>query len=167
MMNNENTSFSHEIACPSFFYGRVIYYVTPQLQIARSQLITSWFKLRDSVVDDPYSKDGVKVYCKPSRESVPIIAVRRAFAALAGSPTLSFGQATSPQLHKAPTSFILIEYEHLAGTTSIWIRLMPKTCPSGFSGSSRTIGFTSSPRLLWTSTRVRNLCREATFGTPY
>lgn len=95
-MNNENTSFSHEIACPSFFYSRVIYYVTPQLQIAHSQLITSWFKLRNSVVDDPYSKDGVKVYCKPSRESVPIIAVRRAFAALAGSPTLSFGQATSP-----------------------------------------------------------------------
>jgi len=74
-MNNENTSFSHEIACPSFFYSKVIYYVILQLQIAHSQLITSWFKLRNPAVDDPYSKDGVKVYCEPLGESVPIIAV--------------------------------------------------------------------------------------------
>ena len=138
-----------------------------QLRKAHSLLTTPWFKLWNSVIGSPYSKDGFRVYCKPSGESVPIIAVRWVFAVLAGSPTLSFGQATPPQLHKAPTSFILVEYKHLAGTTSIWIRLMPKTCPSGFSGSSRTIGFISSPRLLWTSTRVRNLCCETTFGTPY
>lgn len=163
-MNNENTSFSHEIACPSVFYGKMIYYVTPQLQIAYSQLITPWFKLWNSVVDGPYSKDGVKVYCEPSGESVPIIAVGSLLPWQPHAELRPGNFAATPQSSNKLHSDRIRE---LAGTTSIWIRLMPKTCPSGFSGSSRTIGFISSPRLLWTSTRVRNLCREATFGTPY
>ena len=71
MMNNENTSFSHEIACLSIFTVKVIYYVIPQLRKAYSQLITPWFKLHNSAVGSLYLKSIANPQESLSVGSVP------------------------------------------------------------------------------------------------